>query len=202
MNDRRLTNDRVGKQASIGTSIDYQGIPYYMKQMNEWVRTYAQKFNDIISSGYNAYKQQGPIMFTGKKATSNEQYTFDPTKRYDNQQPDSTVIVDATDDSYYKLTAGNFSVLAALIEDADLLATEKDVSDGKAQYDILTEIKVMSNDKTKMELQGKQGKRVFAVYPFRCGAERQQGRDFLQQLYRYCRHHRHPENIHLRRGRG
>ena len=154
LNDRRLTNDRVGKQASIGTSIDYQGIPYYMKQMNEWVRTYAQKFNDIISSGYNAYKQQGPIMFTGKKATSNEQYTFDPTKRYDNQQPDSTVIVDATDDSYYKLTAGNFSVLAALIEDADLLATEKDVSDGKAQYDILTEIKVMSNDKTKMSFRG------------------------------------------------
>lgn len=153
-NPKPVTSDRMGKTATIGTSLSYQGVPYYMKQMNEWVRTYAQKFNDIISSGYNAYKQQGPIMFTGKKATSNEQYTFDPTKRYDNQQPDSTVIVDATDDSYYKLTAGNFSVLAALIEDADLLATEKDVSDGKAQYDILTEIKVMSNDKTKMSFRG------------------------------------------------
>lgn len=153
LNDRNLTNDRVGKQASIGTSIDYQGIPYYMKQMNEWVRTYTQKFNDIISSGYNAYKQQGPIMFTGKKNTSNEQYTFDAAFRYD-KQTNGTMTVDVTDDSYYKLTAGNFSVLAALIEDADLLATEKDVSDGKAQYDILTEIKEMSNDKTKMSFRG------------------------------------------------
>lgn len=153
LNDRRLTNDRVGKQASIGTSIDYQGIPYYMKQMNEWVRTYAQKFNDIISSGYNAYKQQGPIMFTGKKTTSNEQYTFDDAFRYDKQTAGS-MTVDMTSDSYYKLTAGNFSVLAALLEDGDLLGTEKDASDGKAQYDILTEIKVMSNDKTKMSFRG------------------------------------------------
>lgn len=153
LNDRNLTNDRIGKQASIGTSIDYQGIPYYMKQMNEWVRTYTQKFNDIITSGYNAYKQHGPIMFTGKKNTSNEQYTFDDAFRYD-KQTDGTITVDVTDNSYYKLNAGNFSVLAALVEDADLLSTEKDPSDGKAQYDILTEIKVMSNDKTKMSFRG------------------------------------------------
>ncbi len=157
LNDSRLTNDKVGKQASIGKSIDYQGIPYYMKQMNEWVRTYAQKFNDIISSGYNAYNQQGPIMFTGKKNTSNEQYTFDAAFRYD-KQADGTMTVDVTDNSYYKLTAENFSVLAALIEDADLLATEKKIVDnesvGKAQYDILTEVKVMSNDKTKMSFRG------------------------------------------------
>ena len=157
LNDRKLTNDRVGKQASIGKSIDYQGIPYYMKQMNEWERTYAQKFNDIISSGYNAYNQQGSIMFTGKKNTSNEQYTFDAAFRYD-KQTNGTITVDVTDDSYYKLTAENFSVLAALIEDADLLATEKkvveDESVGKAQYDILTEIKVMSYDKTKMSFRG------------------------------------------------
>ncbi|MCM1215166.1 MAG: flagellar hook-associated protein FlgK [Lachnospiraceae bacterium] len=153
LNDQRLTNDKVGKQASIGTSIDYQGIPYYMKQMNEWVRTYTQKFNDIMTSGYNAYKQHGPILFTGKKNTSNEQYTFDAAFRYD-KQTDGSLTVDVTDDSYYKLTAGNFSVLAALIEDADLLSTEKDSSDGVAQYDILTEVKVMSYDKTKMSFRG------------------------------------------------
>ena len=36
-----------GKEASVGTKIDYQGIPYYQEQMNEWVRIFAKAMNDI-----------------------------------------------------------------------------------------------------------------------------------------------------------
>ncbi len=50
-NPRGITNDRVGKKAEIGTDLSYQGIPYYMNQMNEWIRTFSQKFNDILTSG-------------------------------------------------------------------------------------------------------------------------------------------------------
>ena len=39
-NSARVTNDRVGKMADIGDSVSYQGIPYYMSQMNEWLRTF------------------------------------------------------------------------------------------------------------------------------------------------------------------
>lgn len=153
LNDRNVTNDRVGKVAEIGSSIDYQGIPYYMKQMNEWVRTFSQKFNDILNSGYDAYNKQGCSMFTGKLVTSNEQYVFADAFRYD-KQTDGSITVNATDDSYYKLTAGNFSILAALVEDADLLATRKNVSDGVDQYDLLNEIKDMVNNKEKMSYRG------------------------------------------------
>lgn len=82
-NPKRVTNDREGKMASIGTSLNYQGIPYYMSQMNEWVRTFAQKFNDIVTSGYDSYGEQGIKMFTGNMATDDAQYDFPEGTRYD-----------------------------------------------------------------------------------------------------------------------
>lgn len=81
-NPARLTNDRVGKNASIGSSLDYQGIPYYMNQMNEWVRTFAQKFNDILTAGYDAAGNPGIKMFTGDMATSDGQFEFPDEFRY------------------------------------------------------------------------------------------------------------------------
>ncbi len=153
LNDRNLTNDRVGKVAEIGTSIDYQGIPYYMKQMNEWVRTFSQKFNDILNSGYDAYENPGNDLFAAKMATGGEQYSFGAMFRYD-KQTSGTMTVGVGDDSYYKMTAKNFSVLAAMIEDADLLATKKKSSDGVEQYNVLTEIQDMINDKEKMNYRG------------------------------------------------
>lgn len=50
-NDAMLTTTRIGKEASIGSSVKYQGVPYYMQQMNEWVRTFSQKFNEILLDG-------------------------------------------------------------------------------------------------------------------------------------------------------
>lgn len=82
-NPTRLTNDRVGKNATIGADLDYQGIPYYMNQMNEWVRTFSQKFNDILTAGYDASGNPGIKMFTGNMATSDEQFEFPEELRYD-----------------------------------------------------------------------------------------------------------------------
>lgn len=83
LNARRLTNDRVGKTASVGTSVDYQGIPYYMNQMNEWLRTFAQKFNDILTSGYSSAGSQGIPMFSANHKTDPEQFDFPDDFRYD-----------------------------------------------------------------------------------------------------------------------
>lgn len=76
LNDRRLTNDRVGKEATIGNSISYQGVPYYMMQINEWVRTFSQKFNDILRSGYSG-DIPGIDLFTADMETEDKQYVFE-----------------------------------------------------------------------------------------------------------------------------
>ncbi|MCH5342787.1 MAG: flagellar hook-associated protein FlgK [Acetatifactor sp.] len=82
-NSQRLTNDRVGMDASIGSGIKYQGIPYYMSQMNEWVRTFAQKFNDILKSGFTAENEPGINMFVGDWLADDGQYMFPDGTRYD-----------------------------------------------------------------------------------------------------------------------
>jgi len=83
LNKSSLTNDRMGKTAAIGTSLAYQGVPYYMAQMNEWVRTFSQKFNDILESGYTADDEKGIALFTANMTTENSQYIFPGQYRYD-----------------------------------------------------------------------------------------------------------------------
>ncbi len=176
LNDQRLTNDRVGKQASIGTGLSYQGVPYYMSQMNEWIRTFSQHYNDILKSGYDTQGNAGTILFTGQKAVENDQFDLPQEYRYDTytyedylKQVDELVKsgmaqeeakkaagmkIDVTADSYYKLEANNFAVLDALQADAALLATRKTLSDGVEQNDLLTELKNMAFDERKMSFRG------------------------------------------------
>ena len=155
-NPRGITNDRVGKKAEIGTDLSYQGIPYYMNQMNEWIRTFSQKFNDILTSGYSGSGDPGVKMFTGNKATSSEQFLLDDAaKRYDKQEKkNSKVTVKVNDDSYYRLTAKNFDILDAMEQDPGLMANRKDAADGVEQNDLLNDLKNLATDKTKMSFRG------------------------------------------------
>ena len=155
-NPRGITNDRVGKKAEIGTNLSYQGIPYYMNQMNEWIRTFSQKFNDILTSGYSGNGDPGVKMFTGNKATSSEQFLLDDAaKRYDKQEKkNSKVTVKVNDDSYYRLTAKNFDILDAMEQDPSLMANRKNASDGVEQNDLLNDLKNLATDKSKMSFRG------------------------------------------------
>ncbi len=156
-NPRGLTNDRVGKKAEIGTSLSYQGIPYYMNQMNEWIRTFSQKCNDILTSGYSSNGDPGVKMFTGNKATGGGQFGLDDnTKRYDKQDKTagSKVTVKVNDDSYYRLTAKNFDILDAMEQDPSMMANRYDVADGVEQNDLLNDLKNLATDKTKMSFRG------------------------------------------------
>ena len=155
-NPRGITNDRVGKKAEIGTNLSYQGIPYYMNQMNEWIRTFSQKFNDILTSGYSGNGDPGVKMFTGNKATGGEQFQLDDAaKRYDKQEKKaSKMTVKVNDDSYYRLTAKNFDILEAIEQDPGLMANRKDAADGVEQNDLLNDLKNLATDKTKMSFRG------------------------------------------------
>lgn len=176
-NDLRLTNDRVGKVASIGQSLSYQGIPYYMKQMNEWVRTFSQKFNDILTKGYDSNNEHGAMMFTADHATDGGQYQFPGDdastagtiegNRYDlftyeaylanGSKPLTIKVGQGTEkeqDSYYWMTAMNFSIYEALENDPRRLSNRYDNADGPEQNDLLTDLKNLATDKDKMTFRG------------------------------------------------
>lgn len=156
-NPRSITNDRVGKKAEIGTDLSYQGIPYYMNQMNEWIRTFSQKFNDILTSGYSGNGDPGVKMFTGNKATGGEQFLLDDAaKRYDKQEKKagSKVTIKVNDDSYYRLTVKNFDILEAIEQDPSLMANRNNAADGVGQNDLLNDLKDLATDKKKMSFRG------------------------------------------------
>lgn len=167
-NDASLTNNRIGKEATIGQSINYQGIPYYMQQMNEWARTFAQKFNEILTEGYDLEGNSGNILFSANHETDKEQYLFTKGFKVPQRDANGNVVKDADgntvydeftaiemeDDSYYRLTAKNFSILNALLDNPDLLATKTDSSAGVDEYGNVEKLVAMINDKTQMSFRG------------------------------------------------
>lgn len=104
LNPSPVTNDRVGKTATVGTSISYQGVPYYMAQMNEWIRTFSQKFNDILVKGYSD-DVPGIDLFAANMATENGQYVFSDKYRYDSDKENYAAYLERLNifkDSYRK----------------------------------------------------------------------------------------------------
>ena len=82
--ENQLSSDQQakldGKQASIGESIDAMGIPYYLAQMNEFLRNFAISFNEIMN-GDNAQDLNGKqtnyfSFFTGTHTKTGEEYHF------------------------------------------------------------------------------------------------------------------------------
>ena len=154
-NPRGVTNDRVGKKAEIGTDLSYQGVPYYMSQMNEWIRTFSQKFNDILTSGYSGSGEAGVKMFTGNTATGGQFLLNDESKRYDKQEKaNSKITVKVNDDSYYRVTARNFDILDAMEQDPGMMANRYGAADGVEQNDLLNDLKNLATDKSKMSFRG------------------------------------------------
>lgn len=119
----------VGLDAVSGESIDYMGVPYYMQQLNEFVREFAQQFNAIHTTGIDLNDDRAGIFFTGSDLTTGEDLELNASK------------VTSTSDSYYKLTAQNIKISAAIIKDPSLMASTTDPSLGEEYKDVIDALK-------------------------------------------------------------
>ncbi|MBR6307090.1 MAG: flagellar hook-associated protein FlgK [Lachnospiraceae bacterium] len=154
-----LSPSRIGKDAEVGPSIDYQGIPYYQEQLNEFVRTFAQTFNQILT-------QDGAVDGYGNDAT-------DPTKNalfrgtdsnggqigyedYYNDLNDGDNVISITNSSssYYRLTAANFAINHEIAMDPKLFASRTGATDGESKCDIVDELLTIKNDKDVFSFRG------------------------------------------------
>lgn len=147
--------------AGIGTSIDYKGIPYYMEQLNEFVRTYARAFNEIHRSGKDLSNKAGGDFFTATDKINGREYTFGPLKdsddypyydfdtfnsrtgEYYEEIPENEPLYG----SYYFLTADNFMVSSALTDDPARLAAASDVVNGVENNDIAEQLLALKENK-------------------------------------------------------
>lgn len=133
------------RSASVGTSIDSMGVPYYMAQMNSFLRSFAVAFNKILQEGedLNGNPTNGYSFFTGTDVISGEEYIFDG-----NDLTTGTPVLGSNADSYYKLTASNICVAGICVKDPTLLATTKDITGtgGVDAYDLIERLALLKSD--------------------------------------------------------
>ncbi|MDE5907467.1 MAG: flagellar hook-associated protein FlgK [Lachnospiraceae bacterium] len=144
LDDNRLPQidaGKVGKDVKVSAEVKYQGIPYYMQQMNEWIRGFAEAVNNIFTQGVDANGNQGCIFFTGFDGTGKE-YTAD-----DFVAAGTPGVAGAN--GYYELTAGNFAINSALLADANLLGTRSSADVGVEECGQIKELISMLTSKDK-----------------------------------------------------
>lgn len=140
---------RIGKEAESGYNVAYQGIPYYQEQLNEWARLFAEAFNKIVTrdGSANGYGDAGDVLFVANEATGYGQRKF-----VDSRNGNTTI--SSLDDSYYYLTAKNFGINRAMMDDPDLLATRTLDTDGESKYDLVDEMLRLRTDTSMVSFRG------------------------------------------------
>lgn len=136
--DPILVSGLSDRKAEVGVSVNAMGIPYYQQQINEFLRTFTEMFNDIQKSGETLDGEKMGAFFTAQNPTGTE-YNFDewdadPSK------------ISSTSNSYYQLTAFNVAVNKTSIKDPGYFATTTDVSNGADAVDILDQLMKLQSD--------------------------------------------------------
>lgn len=147
-----LTGERNGKVASVGQGVHYQGVPYYMSQMNEWLRDFTKLVNGFFTDGMTDAEEDAGILFTGTYPKSDGQYT-------ENELNDSR----QNGKGYYYITAGNVTIESKLMKDASLLGTrgkgekigDAEEVDGVEQHQQVRKIISMLSDKNQFSFRGR-----------------------------------------------
>lgn len=135
-----------GKEARVGTKIDYQGIPYYQEQMNEWVRIFAKAMNDIEKTAVDEEGNPAEVLFTAKDKVNGTEIKFDANLA-DNKYSSS-------DSDYYRLTAGNISINNEMVKDASKFGTTVDIKKGGDAQDVTELLLTVQDDKNKVNFRG------------------------------------------------
>ena len=149
-----------GYTAQVGDSIDNRGVPYYMAQLNEFVRTFAQEFNRVQNGGYDLNDNPGVDFFNATVKATGDNYIF--RESVDGKDASFTSEAKKNADgtytgSYYYMTALNFSITKEVADDPGLLACKAKANpddnvgnDNGDNLQKLTEIK----DNSKMFVHG------------------------------------------------
>lgn len=113
----------AGKKATVGSSVDFKGIPYYQNEMNAFLRTFSREFNKIQKSGQDANGDAGRSFFVAKNESQNSDQTefdFDG----DDSLVDNDYYVKGDDGNPKKDAEGNYIINT----DREILHATKDAS--------------------------------------------------------------------------
>lgn len=159
-----IVKDVNDEAVKIGENIAYKGIPYYMAKLNEFVRTFAKKFNEVHTNGVDLNGEKGLDFFNGKDLVTGENFTLSSSpadedngylftsktgyykQDYEGEEKNYA--------SYYMVNAMNFCITDAVYNDAKKLATSTEIVNGIGNNDNVEKLLALKDDVT-MFRQGK-----------------------------------------------
>ena len=152
-----------GYTVNVGDSVNAKGVPYYMAQLNEFVRTFAQEFNIIHKEGLDQNDEKGLDFFNATLPTVDENYVMmdhddqGHDASFSSVAPEKDAATGKYKGSYYYMTALNLCVTADVLSDPSKIAGKLPYEDGSDtgsdqgnNIQRLTELK----DNAKMFLHG------------------------------------------------
>jgi flagellar hook-associated protein 1 FlgK len=160
--EEHLWTDAIDTTASVGESIDYKGIPYYMDQMNVFIRTYAKAFNEIHRTGRDIDNNPGMDFFSATNKVNGREYVFGPLAESDDHHyydfdsfnsqtggfyeevPENRPLYG----TYYFMTAENFTINSQLMNNPSRFAAATDVINGIGNNDVVEALLALKADKT------------------------------------------------------
>lgn len=133
-----------GKTGMVGDKVDFKGIPYYMNQLTEFVRTFSEYMNEIHTDpdGADANGDRGLDLFTT------------PSPDGSNYEVGGSVAAgtfDCNSDSYYKIDPLNWQVNDIIQKDNNkvVVSYKEDIAQGKKEaHGLLDRIVEGFSDKT------------------------------------------------------
>jgi len=122
-------------QVRDGSTADSKGIPYYTSQLDNFARTFAQAFNEGVTSGTTTYNGSADGVGIDDDATTGTRFFS-----YDNLSS-ADLMASGTDTAavYQHITAANISVSKDIADDTDKIATASSTG-GDSNTDNLTDL--------------------------------------------------------------
>lgn len=131
---------KTGVTAKVGNNVNFEGVPYYMSKLNEFVRTFSRHINDICVSGVDADGNQGLDMLNTLDVNGNS-YNLSATT--------GDTSFNSKGASYYRLTVLNWDIHDEIMKDPNkvVVSDERAIEQGNIENcDLLKQIQESFTD--------------------------------------------------------
>lgn len=142
------TSKLLNQNASVGSNVDFMGIPYYQTQMNEFVRNFTKSYNDLIlKDGVDLNGQQTGVFFVTDDQANGVEYDYNSKQFTESVTAGITTRVYKSDYYYFHMNVQNVSVTDEVIKDPRKLATstKEEFKNGQSANDLLKKFSEMKD---------------------------------------------------------
>jgi flagellar hook-associated protein 1 FlgK len=133
------------KYTTIGESVEGMGIPYYLEQINEFLRTFTQMFNDMEQSGVTLTGEQMGTFFVANNLVDGSEFDMSDWNQ-ELADGQTSYTISSSDSTYYQMTGKTVAVNAQSLRDPRYFSTAESIVDGVDAYDIVDKLKTLQKD--------------------------------------------------------